>query len=70
MLEAGISSTRLIGRFWSIVPEEGDRRSIGPAPPGRMEELRPQARQAAAWSGQAAVQDTIENALRSAGLMK
>ncbi|HUG45376.1 MAG TPA: PHB depolymerase family esterase [Sphingomicrobium sp.] len=75
MLEAGISSTRLIGRFWGIAPDQ-DLPSIAPARPDKAAEQRPQpaqpaqAAQASAWSGQAGIGKTIEDALRSAGLMK
>jgi poly(hydroxyalkanoate) depolymerase family esterase len=72
MLEAGISSTRLIGRFWGIVPAQGqDRPSIGPAESDGAAEWRPQAADAQAWSSsKAGISKTIEDALRSAGLMK
>ena len=69
MLEAGISSTRLIGRFWSIVPDEVAIRSLKPAPPLRATRPQPQAAEAPAES-QAFIKKTIEDALRSAGLMK
>lgn len=70
MLEAGISSTHLIGRFWNIVPDHADdSHSSASAAPPRPE---PRPKPAAAWSrqAQAGVQKTIEDALRSAGLMK
>jgi hypothetical protein len=69
MLEAGISSTYLIARFWSVVPDQADysRSSASTAP--RRAEPRPKPAEAT-WSRQAGVQETIENALRSAGLMK
>ena len=71
MLEAGISSTHLIARFWSIVPDRADdSRPIASAAPGGAAELRPQRGQVEAWSSQAGVQKTIEDALRSAGLMR
>ena len=70
MLEAGISSTRLIGRFWSIVPDESDAsRFIAPSAVRGAAPLRPQPEQAA-WSSRGGVQRTIEDALRNAGLMK
>lgn len=69
MLEAGISSTRLIGRFWGIVPDQQPddiatathRRPPAPGLPPHQANLRP---------ADSAVGKTIENALRSAGLMK
>lgn len=72
MIDAGISSTQLIGRFWGIVPDQDqDRPSIAPAEPNGETERRPQAAEAAAWSSpQAGISKTIEDALRSAGLMK
>ena len=69
MLEAGISSTRLIGRFWSLVPDQADdSHSSASAVPGHAEPRREPAE--AAWSRRAGVQKTIEDALRSAGLLK
>jgi poly(hydroxyalkanoate) depolymerase family esterase len=69
MLEAGISSTLLSARFWGIVPDEAeDRRSAARGGDERAAELRP-AGQAPAWAGQASVQKSIQDALRSAGLM-
>ncbi len=66
MLDAGISSTRLIARFWGLVPEETrDRSHAGPKPAAR---ARPA--EAIAWPGQAAITKTIEDALRSGGLIK
>lgn len=71
MLEAGISSTSLIARFWGIVPDRADEPDFfAPAPPIPAASLRPESAPAAAWHGQAGVQKTIEDALRSAGLMK
>ena len=72
MLEAGISSTRLTGRFWGIVPDQDqDRRPIAPAGSNGAAERLSQAAQDAAWSSpQAGISKTIEEALRSAGLMK
>ena len=52
MLEAGISSTHLIGRFWSIVPDQAEgSRSRASAPPRRAEP-RPKPAEAT-WSRQA-----------------
>jgi poly(hydroxyalkanoate) depolymerase family esterase len=71
MLEAGISSTHLIGRFWGIVPDLADEnRPIAAAVQPRLAEENPQAQEAAPWSNQAGIAKTIEDALRSAGLMK
>ena len=70
MLDAGISSTHLIGRFWNIVPDQADYgRSIAPADAGGAAKLCQQPGQAA-WSRDTGVQKTIEEALRNAGLMK
>jgi poly(hydroxyalkanoate) depolymerase family esterase len=70
MLEAGISSTRLIARFWGIVIDEaGESHSIfrevhdGHAKPSPQLETH-------TWANQSGVQKTIEDALRSAGLLK
>lgn len=71
MLEAGISSTRLIGKFWGIVPDQAhDQPSTAPDWRYESAERHPQEAQAAAWSGHAGIGKTIEDALRSAGLMK
>ncbi len=72
MLEAGISSTRLIGQFWNIVPDQAqeDRPAVAPAGPSGAAERRPQAAQTTALPGHSGVAKTIEDALRSAGLMK
>lgn len=76
MLEAGISSTRLISRFWGIVPDEAeDHRATAPTEPAprpaaavRAERSSPPAQ--AGWGGQANIGKTIDDALRSAGLLK
>jgi len=53
------------------VPDRADdSRPIALAAAGGVAELRPQRGQVEAWSSQAGVQKTIEDALRSAGLMK
>ena len=69
MLEAGISSTGLIARFWGIVPATADR-LIAPrvVPPAAAPRARPAP--AEAWPGGGAIVQTIEDALRSACLMK
>ena len=71
MLEAGISSTRLIGQFWGIVPDVADdQRLIAVAHPPEAAQGRTQATERAHWAGHAGIGKTIEDALRSAGLMK
>jgi poly(hydroxyalkanoate) depolymerase family esterase len=69
MLDAGISSTRLIARFWGIAPEEIRPRRVEDEPATTFERSP---REAAAFplTQQAAIQRTIEDALRGAGLMK
>jgi hypothetical protein len=63
MLDAGISSTRLIATFWGIVP---DHPFVGrPKKPLADQPVRPPA----AYSS-GAIQTTIEDALRSAGLLR
>lgn len=71
MLEAGISSTRLIGRFWGIVPDQAfnDRSAALAKLPGAAERP-PQAAEPAMRSSHARIGRTIEDALRTAGLMK
>jgi poly(hydroxyalkanoate) depolymerase family esterase len=67
MLNAGISSTRLTGRFWGIVSGEARHSITADAvaePPHR--ELSPEP----AWSRADGIGTVIEDALRSAGLMK
>lgn len=71
MLEAGISSTSLIGRFWGIVPDQAfDGRPAALAEPSGAAERPPQAAEAPTRLAQAAIGKSIEDALRSAGLMK
>lgn len=71
MLDASISSTRLIASFWGIVPEQAETRIRPPAAalPARTKRARPQAK-ALPLSGQGGIQHTIEDALRRAGLMR
>ena len=71
MIDAGISSTSHIARFWGIVPDQADDGSawVQEAPSGKSEP-RPQPAEPARPSGQSSVQKTIEDALRNAGLMK
>jgi poly(hydroxyalkanoate) depolymerase family esterase len=69
MLEAGISSTSLISRFWGIVADQaGDRGSIAPGPSAAS--LLAQPLEAPARSSRPGIERTIEDALRKAGLMK
>lgn len=72
MLEAGVSSTHLIARFWDIVPPQADQRPVtvsaeldtASAPrPRAPAETFPQA-------ADVRLQKTIEDALRTAGLMR
>ena len=71
MLEAGISSTRLISQFWSIVPDVPDeQRLIALAQPSGAAEGPTKATERLHWAGHAGVGKTIEDALRNAGLMK
>lgn len=69
MLEAGISSTRLIADFWGIVPEQAAA-PVTRLPVHRQPRLEREARVEAPTIGQSTIQDTIESALRRAGLMK
>ena len=70
MLDAGISSTRLIARFWGIAPDQpGKRRTVASAKP--LEKVAPpRVPMSPAGFGQAFIDKTIADALRSAGLMK
>jgi len=71
MLEAGISSTRLIARFWSIVPDQaGDCRPAAPKARPRQRKVTAEAPRGTAWPGTEAIGQTIEQALRGAGLMR
>lgn len=71
MLDAGISSTCLIAAFWGIVQHrslEGGYAAPASSRPAAEDRARPA--QQAAWFGDPAIRRTIEDALRSAGLMK
>jgi hypothetical protein len=71
MLDAGISSTERIGRFWGIVPYRAEgHHPAASAGSDAAAEQRPARAQAQSWSGQSQIGKTIEDALRSAGLMK
>uniref|UniRef100_UPI00345A8853 extracellular catalytic domain type 1 short-chain-length polyhydroxyalkanoate depolymerase n=1 Tax=uncultured Sphingomonas sp. TaxID=158754 RepID=UPI00345A8853 len=78
MLEAGISSTRLIARFWGIMEhaEHEVRRPAfaeerrPPQPEQQLPDLEPVRRRPHLRHVPGGVQATIENALRSAGLMR
>ena len=71
MLDAGISSTRLIASFWGIAPEQTNTRPRAVAN-DLATRLAPPAGDAdfASLPQQAGLQRTIEDALRSAGLMQ
>ena len=71
MIDAGISSTRHIARFWGIVPDQADDRStVVQQGQSEKSDPHPQPTEPARWSSQAGIQKTIEDALRNAGLMK
>jgi poly(hydroxyalkanoate) depolymerase family esterase len=72
MLEAGISSTRHIARFWGLVDEEADRAASDPVPLRARTQDRPQVREPAQTEPLpvAGVGKVIEDALRAAGLMR
>lgn len=73
MLEAGISSTRLIARFWGINSKVGtDEQAVREIIPFRAPEKLESALEATSQRSGAlgGVQATIENALRTAGLMR
>lgn len=73
MLEAGISSTRRICRFWGLADEVASRREelFGPAKEGPSAAAATGATWRAAYRHPAdGVASTIEKALRSAGLMQ
>jgi poly(hydroxyalkanoate) depolymerase family esterase len=71
MLEAGISSTRLIARHWGIVADQpAVQGSRAPAPP-MIESVPPMSTpKGTAQPAQTTIGQTIEDALRRAGLMK
>ena len=71
MLDASISSTRLIAGFWGIAPEQRKTRTpiAAKASPTTFERSPPRAK-AVPLPQQAGIQRTIEDALRSAGLIK
>jgi poly(hydroxyalkanoate) depolymerase family esterase len=71
MLDASISSTRLIASFWGIAPEQaklGTRRAVETSP--TTFERSPPGAEAVLLPQHAGIKRTIEDALRSAGLMK
>jgi poly(hydroxyalkanoate) depolymerase family esterase len=71
MLDAGISSTRLIAAFWGIAPEQVKAGVRTAAVASRTSiEHAPRHPQAVRLHQQAGIQRTIEDALRSAGLLK
>jgi poly(hydroxyalkanoate) depolymerase family esterase len=71
MLDASISSTRLIASFWGIAPEQADARECPVAGGLRIDvETSPPIAKAPETFRQAGIQRTIEDALRSAGLMR
>jgi len=71
MLDAGISSTRLIARFWNIVPDQAsDRRAVTPRALPPQPRATPESAAGASWSDPQAIGQTIEHALRCAGLMR
>lgn len=71
MLDANISSTRQIASFWNIVPVHAEARPHPPAEASLRTFARPRPHAATTPPpAQAGIQRTIENALRSAGLMK
>jgi len=63
MLDAGVSSTALISRYWGIVTDRPAGKVAQPAEP-------PAPPHAPAWGAQSAIAHTINDALRTAGLMK
>ena len=71
MLEAGISSTRHIAAFWGIAGEgEVESALAGVGPELAMQLTRPSPARAGASAVPAGVGRIIEDALRSAGLMR
>ena len=70
MLEAGISSTRLIARFWNIVPEEAYAAAPRPSPAPSPPRPHPPQAEPAAAPGHSGIAATIDDALRKAGLIK
>jgi hypothetical protein len=68
-LDASISSTRLIASFWGIAPEQAEARTRPAAEDSPATFERSPRRAEAVLPQQAGIQRTIEDALRSAGLM-
>ena len=69
MLEAGISSTQLITRFWGLSAKEEGSRSPSPALPGSKPRL-PRAEERSSQRTTDVITKTIEDALRAAGLLR
>jgi poly(3-hydroxybutyrate) depolymerase len=70
MLEAGISSTQFIARFWGIVPLEAEEDDVGAPAPASLWKAAEERRPATNYNAEAGIRATIEGALRQAGLMK
>jgi hypothetical protein len=71
MLDADISSTLLIASFWGIAAEQPKARTRPPAEAHSISSERPLGQaKASLFPHQAGIQRTIEDALRSAGLLK
>jgi poly(hydroxyalkanoate) depolymerase family esterase len=69
MLEAGISSTRLIAQFWGIVPEQAKGIPIARSVSPNVGVAGREPPQSPPWPTQGLLERTIEDALRRAGLM-
>ncbi|QIL02127.1 PHB depolymerase family esterase [Sphingomonas sinipercae] len=69
MLDAGISSTRLIANFWGIAPKQAQPRTRPSPEAAPAFQGSPHLAKTAA-SPEQGIQKTIEDALRSAGLLK
>lgn len=74
MLDASISSTRHIGRFWGLIPADEAREGAAPRPAMRERQVVPSDRtphpEQAEHPGPTDIGKVIQDALRTAGLMR
>ncbi|HEV2079301.1 MAG TPA: PHB depolymerase family esterase [Allosphingosinicella sp.] len=70
MLNAGISSTSRIAQFWGITPKGAAAKAAQAKPAGQAAEAKPAPKAAEAAEASSGVQRVIEDALKSAGLLR
>jgi poly(3-hydroxybutyrate) depolymerase len=70
MLDAGISSTARIAQFWGIAPKDAATKPAQAKATSQAAQAKPAPKAAEAAEAPSGVQRVIEDALRSAGLMR